>query len=321
MKKKLKKNHPHEKRLRLHKRNLHQGRYDLEVLANHSQDLKPYITKNLKGESTIVFSDAKAVLALNKALLTYYYDLSDWFIPEGYLCPPIPGRTDYIHHLADLLAASNFGRRPKARVLDIGTGANLIYPITGTFLYGWNFVASEIDHEATKNGAAIISKNSRLFNKIELRSQNQPNQILEGIIKNGEHFDLTMCNPPFYQSVEEAGEENRRKNRNLHSKNNEKPTLNFGGQSNELWCPGGEKRFLSTLVNESKKYEKQCFWFTSLVAKSTHLKALKSSLDYHKAHEVKVIDMKQGQKASRILAWSFLNKEEQNNWRQKHWPK
>ncbi len=316
--KKAKTTRPNESKL--HKRNLHHGRYDLSLLSKANPELIPFLTKNPKGESTINFSDPEAVLALNKALLIHYYDLEDWFIPDGYLCPPIPGRTDYIHYLADLLSQSNFGRLPIAQVLDIGTGANLIYPITGSSLYQWKFVGSEIDQKAIDNTQKIIDKNPRLTNSVELRLQGQSDRILEGIINPEDRFDLVMCNPPFYQSAEDAAEENRRKNRNLNSKSEEKSTHNFGGQNHELWCPGGERRFLSNLVNESKKYEKQCFWFTSLVAKSSHLKALQNSLDYHKAYQVKVIEMKQGQKASRILAWSYLTKEEQAKWRKDHWP-
>ena len=42
--------------------------------------------------------------ALNKALLAHFYAVKHWDIPDGFLCPPVPGRADYVHHLADLLA-------------------------------------------------------------------------------------------------------------------------------------------------------------------------------------------------------------------------
>jgi 23S rRNA (adenine1618-N6)-methyltransferase len=45
-------------------------------------------------------------------LLISYYDIQKWDIPH-YLCPPIPGRADYIHYIADLLAESNNGIIPK----------------------------------------------------------------------------------------------------------------------------------------------------------------------------------------------------------------
>ena len=42
---------------------------------------------------------------LNRAILMHHYGVKSWDIPAGYLCPPIPGRADYIHSVADLLAA------------------------------------------------------------------------------------------------------------------------------------------------------------------------------------------------------------------------
>ena len=58
---------------------------------------------------------------LNRALLKADYGIDFWDIPPNYLCPPIPGRVDYIHHLADLLARSNnneIPRGPQIKALD-----------------------------------------------------------------------------------------------------------------------------------------------------------------------------------------------------------
>jgi 23S rRNA (adenine1618-N6)-methyltransferase len=45
--------------------------------------------------------------------------------------PPIPGRADYIHYIADLLATTNSGipKETEYKDWDIGVGANCIYPI------------------------------------------------------------------------------------------------------------------------------------------------------------------------------------------------
>ena len=93
---------PKSKPALLHPRNPHQGRYDMEALCKACPELRSYLKSNPKDETTIDFSDSKAVLYLNKALLAHYYQTPNWQIPEGYLCPPIPGRADYIHHIADL---------------------------------------------------------------------------------------------------------------------------------------------------------------------------------------------------------------------------
>ena len=130
----------------LHPRNPHKGRYDLEALCNALPALNGFIRTNPAGQKTINFSCEQAVLHLNKALLAHHYRIQNWQIPKGYLCPPIPGRADMIHYLADLLAESNGGELTTGchvRCLDIGTGANCIYPIIGHRTYGWQFLASD----------------------------------------------------------------------------------------------------------------------------------------------------------------------------------
>ena len=88
----------------LHPRNPHQGRYDFDKLIKALPELEKHAITNPSGEATINFSDADAVLTLNKALLAHHYNIKYWDLPKGYLCPPIPGRADYIHQVANLLA-------------------------------------------------------------------------------------------------------------------------------------------------------------------------------------------------------------------------
>src|SRR5690606_24715537 len=114
---------------------------------------------------SIDFFNPQAVKALNKALLFYYYDIVYWDIPENYLCPPIPGRADYIHYIADLLADNNKGIVPtgsEIKCLDIGVGANCIYPIIGVKEYGWSFIGADIDALAIKSAKKIIASNPSL---------------------------------------------------------------------------------------------------------------------------------------------------------------
>src|SRR5574343_662753 len=111
----------------LHPRNPHRFRYNFEKLINVLPELKFFIISNENNsEPTIDSSNSEAVKALNKALLISEYNIQDWDIPKNYLCPPIPGRADYIHYLADLLADTNNGIIPKGEHilgLDIGIGA------------------------------------------------------------------------------------------------------------------------------------------------------------------------------------------------------
>ena len=81
----------------LHPRNLDRFGYNFEQLIKHSPELKQFVAINEHEIQTIDFSNPDAVKALNKALLINHYDIQDWDIPANYLCPPIPGRADYIH--------------------------------------------------------------------------------------------------------------------------------------------------------------------------------------------------------------------------------
>jgi 23S rRNA (adenine1618-N6)-methyltransferase len=221
----------------LHPRNRHQGRYDFATLTAAVPALSAFLLKTPGGEASIDFGDSAAVRALNRALLKTQYGIAHWDLPDGYLCPPIPGRADYLHGLADLLAESNAGDIPKGaaiHALDIGTGANLIYPLLGHREYGWRFVGTDIDATALRAAGAIVAANG-LRKAIELRHQAEPAHIFAGLLHDGETFDITLCNPPFHASAEDAARGSKRKWRNL-GKTDASPAgvrLNFGGRSTE----------------------------------------------------------------------------------------
>jgi 23S rRNA (adenine1618-N6)-methyltransferase len=304
----------------LHPRNCHRKGYDFALLTTHWPPLKGFVQTNPKGQATINFHDPAAVKALNQALLLAHYQLDYWDIPATYLCPAVPGRADYLHHLADLLASTNGRRIPRGvgiRCLDIGTGANCVYPILGSAEYGWSFVGTELDQQAIEAAQKIIDRNPRLVNRVSLRQQTDQEAILEGIVAAGEYFDALLCNPPFYRSAREAHAETQRKKRGLGAKG--KTRRNFGGQANELWCHGGEEAFIGKLIQESAHYPRQVYWYTSLVAKQAHLPALQAQLHSLEVAEVRVLSVAHGQKNSRILAWTFLTAKQQQAWRQLRW--
>lgn len=316
-----KKEHPKEKS-GLHPRNRHRNRYNFSELIFTSPELKPFVRLNEYQDQSIDFSNPNAVMMLNKALLKHYYDIDHWNLPSGYLCPPVPGRADYLHHLADLLASCNTEIIPvgnKIRCLDIGVGANCIYPIIGNKEYGWSFVGSDIEPAAIRSAHKIVQENVSLNGKVELRLQRNAKDIFSGIINKDEHFDLTICNPPFHASLQEAQLGTLRKLNNLSTKRITKPTLNFGGKNTELWCEGGEEKFVQKMINESKQFSSSCFWFSTLISKSANLKNVYAALKDAKAIEQKTIPMAHGNKTSRIVAWTFLTPEEQRDWVNTRW--
>jgi len=282
----------------LHPRNPHRAPYDFAVLAAAVPALASHVRPSPAGRPTIDFADPDAVRLLNRALLETTYGVRDWDVPEGFLVPPVPGRADVIHHLADL-----FPDPRGLRALEIGAGASLIHPILGAAAYGWSFVGTEADPAALEAARALLRANPGLAARVELRLQRDPARIFEGATAPGEAFDLSLCNPPFHASPEAAAELARRKWRNLGRRPSQ--ARNFGGRGAELWCPGGEAAFIGRMVEESARMPGLCTWFTSLVSRSENLPGLQAALRKAGAARVRVLEMAQGQKRSRILAWSF----------------
>lgn len=302
---------------KLHPRNKHNVHYNFPHLCLIEPALTPFIINNKIGQPSINFADAKAVKALNSAILKADYAIDYWDIPTGFLCPPIPGRVDYIHYLADLLIATNKNKKINNKHitgLDIGTGASCIYPLLGQREYRWKFIASDIDPLSIASSQKIIDHNLHLKSSIELRFQTNDKHILKDIINPNDFIDFTMCNPPFHESLAKAKLGSERKRRNLNTNKKEDSTLNFGGQKAELWCIGGEQNFIKNMINESKEFGHQVMWFTSLVSNKDNIKPLKKALTKIGVNEIKVIDMAQGQKVSRFIAWTFFTPQQQLQW-------
>lgn len=303
-----KKEHPKIKS-KLHPRNKHRERYDFKALAKCCPELASFVLRNKYDDESINFFDSAAVKALNSSLLKFHYGIEFWDIPENYLCPPIPGRADYIHNIADLLGVDGeIPKGKKVRCLDIGVGANCIYPLIGFKEYGWSFVGSDIDSVSVKSADNIIQTNKNLKENIQIRLQQNSENIFKGIIQEDERFNITICNPPFHSSAKEAQSGTLRKLSNLKGKKTNRANLNFGGKNNELWCDGGEKQFVNQMIIESRNFANSCFWFTTLVSKEANLHGIYSTLKKVKATDVKTINMGQGNKKSRIVAWTFQSK-------------
>jgi len=306
----------------LHPRNKNIGKYDLSALASSFPELKNYLIQNKYGERSIDFSNPIAVKTLNRALLSHHYGIKTWMFPNENLCPPIPGRADYIHHMADILSETNSGKIPigdAITCLDIGLGASCIYPILGVTEYNWKFIGSDIDPKSIASAKNIINDNPILKDKIECRLQKKSSAIFQGILEKEDLIDVVICNPPFHASIEDAQKGTRRKVKNLSGKKVKAPELNFSGISNELICEGGEYQFIQNMIKESKSFSKNGYWFSTLVSKQSNLKGIQKTLENINVSQLKTIPMDTGNKTSRIVAWTFLSKEEQKEWRETRW--
>lgn len=303
----------------LHPRNKHNKGYDFDLLKKDTPELSSYVHPNKYGNESVDFFDPLAVKTLNKALLKTHYGISDWDVPEGFLCPPIPGRADYIHYAADLLANDNSGKIPKGekvKCLDIGVGANCIYPIIGSKEYGWSFTGAEISAESVSHAQTIVKNNGSLSSTIEIKHQENPESIFHNIISPEDYYDVSMCNPPFHSSEEEAMAAATRKVKNLTGDKDVDVVSNFGGQHHELWCEGGELEFISKMIEESVDFAKNVLWFTTLVSKESNLGELEDRVKGTRIStaDFRIIPMGQGQKKSRIIAWTFFRLKYRKVW-------
>jgi len=311
-----------QEKTRLHARNRNRERYDLNALVVSNPELKEHIKPNKFGVESIDFSNPLAVKLLNKALLNHYYGIKNWDFPDENLCPPIPGRADYIHHIADLLGENNMGEIPAGdniTALDLGIGASCIYPIIGVTEYDWQFIGSDIDTKSIASAKNIVNSNPSLRGNIHCKLQKDPRDFFQGIISQEDKIDVVICNPPFHSSMEEAQKGTRRKIKNLSGKKVKTPELNFSGISNEIIYEGGEAKFIQNMIWESRNFAKNTYWFSTLVSKQAHLKGIHTLLKKVEATQVKEIPMGTGNKSSRIVAWTFLSKEEQKKWTETRW--
>jgi 23S rRNA (adenine1618-N6)-methyltransferase len=293
----------------LHPRNRNRKPYDFQQLISLNPALGNYMKLNKYGVESLDFANPTALKLLNKALLSHYYGVKNWDFPNENLCPPIPGRADYIHYIADLLAAKNNGIIPTGNeiaVLDVGIGANCIYPILGVTEYGWQFIGSDVDPKSIESARKIIDNNQSLEGKIECKLQENSAHIFRGVIDKERKITVTMCNPPFHASADEALSGTRRKVRSLSGKKVAKPDLNFAGVNNELIYEGGEYQFIQNMISESTEFAENVRWFTTLVSKSANLNGMYKLLEKLQATEVKTIPMATGNKATRIVAWTFV---------------
>ncbi|KAL6629265.1 hypothetical protein ACP70R_029030 [Stipagrostis hirtigluma subsp. patula] len=295
---------------------------DFAALAELYPSFRPFVSVSGRGRASIDFTDFAATRELTRVLLLHDHGVN-WWIPDGQLCPTVPNRSNYIHWIEDLLSSNlipPISSSGNVKGFDIGTGANCIYPLLGASLLGWSFVGSDVTDIALEWAKKNVESNPHIAQLIEIRNANavpfstgsetigreaarentldpaddqekSKPPILVGVVKEGECFDFCMCNPPFFESIEEAG---------LN------PRTSFGGTTEEMVCPGGELAFITHIIEDSVSLKNSFRWFTSMVGRKANLKLLISKVREAGASVVKTTEFVQGQTARWGLAWSFI---------------
>ena len=229
-------------------------------------------------------------------------------------------RANYIHWIEDILQLHSpesenledmnamlpivYNKRTNSEIhgIDIGTGANLIFPLLGVSMNNWNWIASDINPQALDIASQIINMNA-LNDKIALKLVNANEPPISSIIYHSdntgaitnastEYFDFCMCNPPFYNSVDEAISN---------------PQSCSSGSYNELVTSGGEIEFISRMVRDSVTLQTRVKFYTSMVGKKASLKPLIRLL--HEVHVTNIMttEFTQGKTSRWGICWSFTS--------------
>lgn len=150
---------------------------DFKALGQSFPELQQHLRLH-QGKATIDFRKPAACKALTKALLQHDFAIT-WDVPDGQLVPPVTNRANYIHWLEDLLVLSPPPNTEVVTGLDVGCGANCIYPLLGAALNGWRFVGTDITDIAIEWAKKNVSSNPNLAKLIEVRQTGHSNKPLD----------------------------------------------------------------------------------------------------------------------------------------------
>lgn len=267
---------------------------DYSALAGKYPELSPFIHEGASGRTSLDFSSWDATRALNRVLLQEYYHIRDWEVPHPHLIPPVANRANYLHWIDDLLHLSS---PPGALVrgLDIGCGANFIYCLLGASIFGYHMVGVDVTDAALESALANCSRQDHLEHLLEVRRSRVEGPSSKGIISGAlkddqEVFHFTMCNPPFFDKMTEAG-------RN--------PWTECGGTASEMVYPGGEMAFVMAMVEDSSALRGRVHWYTTMVGKKETLKKVRGSLHRLGVTALRTTELAQGRTSRWAVAWSF----------------
>ena len=280
-------------------------RYDFEVLARADEAFGAVVTwrtcaKTGKQTCGMDFTDWTSTKALTGAILRVEHGVVGWDVPRGHLVPTAMNRTRYVEWLEKLYRLSspveaNEGEDVGvARVLDVGTGASVIYPLLGASTLGWRFVGTDVTDEALESARENLRKNPHLERLIEIRDARDEDgsrdRILRGVVKEGETFTFCMCNPPFFESMEDAG---------LN------PNTACGGTEIEMVCPGGEEAFVKRMFADSLEMKESIHWFTTMCGKKSTMTKMRSLFHATRVPAVRTTELVHGKTSRWCIAWSF----------------
>ncbi|KAL6526000.1 hypothetical protein OROHE_015524 [Orobanche hederae] len=304
---------------------------DFGLLGSLYPSFQPYVFYSRDGRPKIDWTDFSATRELTRVLLLHDHGLNWWIPDGQLCptVPNRSNYIHWIEDLlaSDIIPATH---ADGIKGFDIGTGANCIYPLLGASILGLKFVGSDITDIAIEWANKNVRSNPHISSLIEIRKvgsieditcqaeELQTGQkylgegsfdsssananlggkkrynvspVLFGVVKDGESFDFCMCNPPFFETMDEAG---------LN------PKTSCGGTPEEMVCFGGEHAFITRIIEDSAKLRQTFRWYTSMVGRKYNLNILVSGIWNVGATVVKTTEFVQGRTSRWGLAWSFV---------------
>ncbi|OLL25322.1 putative methyltransferase-like protein [Neolecta irregularis DAH-3] len=263
------------------------------------------------GRLTIDFNNPKALVELTRCLMKRDFGV-DLEIPQDRLCPPVPGRLDYILWIQDLVDSTDpstddfdYDLERDVSGLDIGAGSTCIYPILACKTRPkWKVYGTDIDEKSYNYAVANVERN-HLESQIKLLFTLKETSLFPLLEFKIDRLDFTMCNPPFYESVEEMLQSAREKSYPAFS--------SCTGSESEMITPGGEAAFVARMIEESKAVRDKIQWFTSILGKLSSLTIIVEKLKEENISNYALGTVMQGNRTKRwVVAWSFSDRRPSN---------
>ena len=337
---------------RMHPRSaFREGNPDFGALAERHPSLRPHLVRRgasrdgAKPRWTLDFASWDATVALNAALLADAYDVRGWSIPRGYLCPAVANRANYVHWIEDLLeqsrpaALGSATRGPAIRGLDVGVGANCVYPLIGAARNGWSFVGTDVTDAALEAARRNADANPRLAPLIEIRDARIRGES-EANLPRAEEGDPAPIFARVRADEDRDAERDRldaardaaasssstTKKKKIETRGFAFTMCNppffeseadakgnagtdFGGVASEMACAGGELAFVSRILAESSASadaRRFAHWYTTMCGKKETVKRLRAMLRTRGAKAVRETTFYQGKTRRWGVAWSFV---------------
>ncbi|KAK2580896.1 hypothetical protein KPH14_005966 [Odynerus spinipes] len=278
----------------MHPRNKYKKGSDFKRLAVLYPEFRKVAAADLTGKVHIDFKNEETLRILTEILLKHDFDLTVK-IPPNKLVPTLPLRLNYVLWIEDLMTYSSFTEMEDVKGVDIGTGAVCIYPLLLAKMYKCHMLGTEIDETSIK--AAVENVNNNNLQDLIKVIKVDKDKILQETLEEHETFHFVMCNPPFF----ETGDSSDKVLKQQPPRN--APT----GSCQELSVEGGEKSFVTRMIEESMQIGDRIKIYTTMLGRKSNLLYFLKLLKKHDISNFTWTEFCQGHTKRWGLAWSFLS--------------